>query len=202
MDNATDSRTSKPEQCLEAARGVFTRQGYGAASMDGVAEEAGVSKATVYAHFGNKQGLFAAMMRRECQRCMERMAIPDDVHQLDLETALRRIAARFLEVGLDPDVLELMRTVIAESPRFTELGEIFYSSGPRVTLDGVVTYLDRVCAQGLLQIVDTETAATQFLGMLRGDLQMRALMDHAVSPEEISRAADGAVTAFLQAYRT
>lgn len=193
---------NKQEQCLEAAGRVFTRHGYGAASMDTVADEAGVSKATVYAHFGNKQGLFAAMMRRECRRCMDRMAIPDDVHNLDLETALQRIASSFLDVGLAPEVLEILRTVIAESPRFPELGDIFYSSGPRVTLDGVVAYLDRVSAQGLLRIENTETVANQLLGMLRGDLQMRALMGLPVSPDEVSRAAEAAVAAFLRTYQS
>lgn len=193
--------SSKAEQCLKAARHVFTKRGYGAASMDSVAEEAGISKATVYAHFGNKQGLFAAMMQRECRRCMDRMAIPDDVHQLELKPALLRIATSFVAVGLDPEVLEILRTAIAESPRFPELGEIFYTSGPRTTLDGVIAYLDRVCSEGLLRINDTETAAMQFLGMLRGDLQMRALFGLPVSQHEVTQAAHAAVTTFLDSYR-
>lgn len=193
---------SKPNQCLEAARQVFTRQGYSAASMDEIAAAAQVSKATVYAHFKSKQGLFAAMMRRECHRCMEQMALPDEVHQLELEPALQRIAASFLAAAMDDGILELMRTVIAESPRLPELGQIFYNAGPRTTNEGVVAYLDRACSQGLLVIEDTRIASIQFLGMLRGDLQMRALMGLDIDQAEVDCLADSAVGAFLRAHKT
>ena len=50
----------KAESVLSAAKRAFLSAGFGAVSMDTIAREAGVSKATVYAHFGSKEDLFGA----------------------------------------------------------------------------------------------------------------------------------------------
>ncbi|HWN56582.1 MAG TPA: helix-turn-helix domain-containing protein, partial [Methylomirabilota bacterium] len=44
---------------LEAAKNVFSEQGYELATMDDIAERAATTKRTVYAHFENKETLFA-----------------------------------------------------------------------------------------------------------------------------------------------
>ncbi|HET6586161.1 MAG TPA: helix-turn-helix domain-containing protein, partial [Oleiagrimonas sp.] len=43
---------------LAASIDLFTRQGFEGTSMDAVATAAGVSKLTVYSHFGDKDNLF------------------------------------------------------------------------------------------------------------------------------------------------
>src|SRR4051794_19843838 len=103
--------SSKGEQVLNAAQRLFTKYGYGATSMDALAIAAQVSKATVYAHFENKERLFAAMVQRECRRCMAQMAIPDEVHNLELRAALTRVARTFLEIVLSPRILAIVRVV-------------------------------------------------------------------------------------------
>ena len=57
---------SKREAILEAATRVFFESGYADASMDEIAREAGVSKQTVYSHFGAKEALFGAFIRDNC----------------------------------------------------------------------------------------------------------------------------------------
>jgi AcrR family transcriptional regulator len=47
---------------LDAAQGLFTTRGYGAASVEGIASAAGVATDTVYAIFGNKRGILHALM--------------------------------------------------------------------------------------------------------------------------------------------
>ncbi len=198
-DQPNSGVNAKANAALDAAQYLFGEHGYGATSMDAVAAKAGVSKATVYAHFNNKQQLFAAMVRRECDRCIQKMAIPDDVHDMQLQAALRRIADAFLQVLVMPRILAIFRVVIAEARRFPELGHIFYDSGPGVTFAGVVTYLERAQAQGLIRTDCPRLAAYQFLGMLRGDLQLRALLGIA-EPGEVERIAETSVAAFLRAY--
>ena len=56
---------SKAESILAAAKRTFLAAGFGAVSMDTIAREAGVSKATVYAHFAGKEELFGAVIGRE-----------------------------------------------------------------------------------------------------------------------------------------
>jgi AcrR family transcriptional regulator len=52
-------------QLLDAAVAGFARYGYQAASMDDIAEEAGVSKALVHLYLKSKEDLFTACIRRE-----------------------------------------------------------------------------------------------------------------------------------------
>jgi AcrR family transcriptional regulator len=59
---------------LDAAVSVFSRRGYHAASMDEIAELAGISKPMVYAYLGVKEDLFAACIRREADRMMNAIA--------------------------------------------------------------------------------------------------------------------------------
>jgi AcrR family transcriptional regulator len=56
---------------LDAAVKVFSRRGFHAASMDEIAEYAGISKPMVYAYLGTKDELFVACLHRECTRLME-----------------------------------------------------------------------------------------------------------------------------------
>lgn len=189
----------KAEQVLNAAQQLFTGSGFEATSMDAVAVVAHVSKATVYAHFENKERLFAAMVQRECRRCMAQMAIPDDMHELELRAALTQIARTFLEIAMSPRIMAVIRVVIAEVPRFPELGEIFYDSGPRVTADGIVRYLNRARSFGLIHVQDTRLAAYQFLGMLRGDLHLRRLLGM-TDDADLERIAASAVEAFMRTY--
>ncbi|RAJ57313.1 TetR family transcriptional regulator [Streptomyces sp. Amel2xB2] len=58
-------REVRERQMLDAAVAGFARHGYQAASMDDIAEEAGVSKPLVYLYLKSKEDLFTACIRRE-----------------------------------------------------------------------------------------------------------------------------------------
>ncbi|MGH3718778.1 MAG: TetR/AcrR family transcriptional regulator [Pseudonocardiaceae bacterium] len=64
-------RQVRERQMLDAAVAVFSRRGFHLASMDDIAEVAGVSKPMIYAYLGSKDDLFIACIRREGQRLME-----------------------------------------------------------------------------------------------------------------------------------
>lgn len=59
---------------LDAAVQVFSHSGYHAASMDEIAEVAGVSKPMLYLYLGSKEELFIGCIRREAARLLERIA--------------------------------------------------------------------------------------------------------------------------------
>ncbi len=67
LDPRTESDSPKRHAVLDAAATLFMAQGYGAVSMDSIAREAGVSKATLYAHFTSKDRLFATIITEACQ---------------------------------------------------------------------------------------------------------------------------------------
>ncbi|MFI0711040.1 TetR/AcrR family transcriptional regulator [Streptomyces inhibens] len=58
-------RAVREQQMLDAAVLTFARRGYRAASMDEIAEVAGVSKPLVYLYLNSKEDLFSAVIRRE-----------------------------------------------------------------------------------------------------------------------------------------
>ncbi len=66
-------RAVREQQMLDAAVQVFSRRGYHAASMDEIAEIAGVSKPMVYLYLGSKEELFVECIRREASRLVERV---------------------------------------------------------------------------------------------------------------------------------
>jgi AcrR family transcriptional regulator len=64
-------RAVREQQMLDAAVRVFSARGFHAASMDEIAEQAGISKPMVYAYLGAKEELFIACLRREAIRLIE-----------------------------------------------------------------------------------------------------------------------------------
>ena len=67
-------RAVREQQMLDAAVAVFSRRGFHAASMDEIAEVAGISKPMVYAYLGTKEELFVMCLHREGTRLMEAIA--------------------------------------------------------------------------------------------------------------------------------
>jgi len=67
-------RAVREKQMLDAAVTIFARRGFHAASMDEIAELAGVSKPMVYAYLGTKDELFLACLRREATLLLEAVA--------------------------------------------------------------------------------------------------------------------------------
>jgi AcrR family transcriptional regulator len=59
-----ESQAQTRERLFQAARLVFARQGYGGASLDAIAAEAGFSKGAVYSNFDSKEALFLELLRR------------------------------------------------------------------------------------------------------------------------------------------
>ncbi|MER5970172.1 TetR/AcrR family transcriptional regulator [Streptomyces sp. NPDC002055] len=64
-------RAVRERQMLDAAVTTFAQRGYRAASMDEIAELAGVSKPLVYLYLNSKEELFGACVRREAQALVE-----------------------------------------------------------------------------------------------------------------------------------
>ncbi|MCP9991380.1 TetR/AcrR family transcriptional regulator [Streptomyces albogriseolus] len=64
-------RAVREQQMLDAAVRTFGNRGYMAASMDEIAELAGVSKPLVYLYLNSKEDLFTACIRREARALTE-----------------------------------------------------------------------------------------------------------------------------------
>ena len=201
VPEAGEAGNAKAQQILAAARQVFLEQGYGSASMDVIARTAGVSKATLYAHFTGKDALFAAMVGVECRRMSAVLDRPS-FDETDIRAALRQIAGHFIGQLLTGRTLAIYRIVVAETPRFPELGRIFFEMGPDRLLARVAEFLRQAGERGMLAVPEPRRAAAQFIGMVRGEIYLRRLfgIEPAAAEGEIDAFVDSCVELFLGHY--
>jgi len=183
----------KREAILAGAKAVFLKHGFGDASMDEVAAAAGVSKMTVYRHFGSKEDLFAGVITELCQRIVTEEI--DEIFALPMRDALRAFARKMTDIVFARDTAELHRIVIAESRRFPKLGRLFYETGPQACIDALESYFVRHRADPALKVSDPRCAAEQFLELLRGYSHLKMLLgiDKAPSARAIEERIESAV---------
>lgn len=195
--------TSKAESILAAARRTFLASGFGAASMDAIAREAGASKATIYAYFASKEELFGAVVARDSEHYAEGFSA-GALDPGDAAGSLREIAERFLRLLLSPEVIAINRIIIGEVTRFPELAEVFWRAGPERIRAQVEGFLRRAAAAGTLDLADPRLAAGQFASLVRGELHLQTLLGLQAPTEEaaIAASADAAVITFLRAFGT
>ena len=129
--------------------------------MDAIAREAGVSKATIYAHFADKAELFADLVTEECARQWPDIAMLE-AEPGDLREALLAVGTVYAELLVSPKGVQTFRMVVAESPRFPELGRAFYEGGPRLIREKLAAYLLRAEAQGKLALGDARLRRSSF----------------------------------------
>jgi AcrR family transcriptional regulator len=196
-------RGRKYEQVLYGAWQVFRRDGFEGASVDDIAREAGVSKATLYSYFPDKRLLFLEVAKGECCRqAQETVALMTS--ELAPREALTRAASRMVDFFLSDFGQRVFRICVAESDRFPEIGREFYENGPAMARARIVAYFHEAEARGELTIADKELAADQFAELCKADLFPRLIfgIGAKIKPEDRQRVINGAVDMFLARYGT
>ncbi|AWT41585.1 MULTISPECIES: TetR/AcrR family transcriptional regulator [Streptomyces] len=159
----------KRQAIVRAARELFLREGFGV-GMDAIAAAAGVSKVTVYNHFGSKEALFSAVISSALDEPLggasaDALAALADAP--DLRAALVEAARGWVRaVRANEDVAALRRLVAAEQHRFPELGRAWESHGPEGHHPAVAGALRTLADQGRLVVPDLETAVIQLYALL------------------------------------
>jgi AcrR family transcriptional regulator len=110
-------RNVREQQMLDAAVQMFARRGYHAASMDEVAELAGVSKPMVYLYLGSKEELFLACIRREAGRLLAAFAGQVDPGEGPDQQLWHALRAFFLLVAENRDA---WRVLHQQAPAYGE----------------------------------------------------------------------------------
>jgi AcrR family transcriptional regulator len=163
------------ELILDAATQMFLANGFGATSIDAVAQHLRMSKRTFYHRFPGKEALFAAVVHRIIQRLRPAANIPL-IEGADLETVLERLATLILRAALSPQAIALHRLIVAESARFPELARVLSHEGATEEATTLISgLLGREVALGQLEIDDIRFAAQQFLQMVVALPQRRAM---------------------------
>ena len=156
----------KADAILEGAMREFLAHGYAATSMDRVAAAAGVSKATVYSHFRDKEGLFNALVEHLAGERFRGVfaALGAGRGRERAEAALRRLALSLLEIPLkDEHFLSFMRLIVGESGRFPELARAYVGHIAKPVIENLSRYLK---SRPELRLRDPEATARVFVGTL------------------------------------
>jgi TetR/AcrR family transcriptional repressor of mexJK operon len=189
---------------LSAARELFLERGFDTITMDMVTRASGVSKATLYVHFNSKEELFSAVLSEEALRITDEIwqSAQDEADEKgDIEAVLRCVARNFVDVFLTERAMVLRRAVIGALPHFPAMGRAIFESGPRILNDRLARVLGAAHDRGELCVPDPDLAARQFLGLIRGDIDLRGLLALELpSPAEIDRQAEAAIALFMHFY--
>jgi TetR/AcrR family transcriptional regulator, mexJK operon transcriptional repressor len=191
----------KAEAILAGAERAFLAGGFGAVSMDAIARAAGVSKATVYAHFAGKEALFGAVVAHLTERRFHGFSV-EALDPRDIAPSLTTIASRFLDLVLSEEAIALNRIIIGEITRFPVLGEVFWAAGPARTRVQIEAFLRRCGEIGSLAVPDPRLAAEQFIALARGEIHLRSLLrlEEPGDPAAPEAAVASTVATFLRAF--
>jgi TetR/AcrR family transcriptional regulator, mexJK operon transcriptional repressor len=176
---------------LMAAQQLFASSGFDGAAMNAVAARAGVSKATVYAHFGNKERLFKRILGDRTQEMSERWDSLLD-QEGSLHERLKSVAHVILDVSSSPAIRCVHRALTLPaslSPcNHDELWSSCFGRYDKV-MRGI---LAREVANGTLEIKDVALASSQFFGLVGGEAIARALLlgDGVARTEGVDHAVD------------
>lgn len=184
--DAARRESAKRQVILQVARATFLNHGYERTSMEGVAQAAGVSKTTVYAHFPTKAEMFRAVVGEHCQAQMG-LAGHLDWLPPDPAAALTLFARRLVEMLSWPDTVAMSRVVLAEVGRFPELRDAILAAAVDPVHKALADLLRRAARDGTLAVDDPDFAAELFLNGLRGGFFLKQLIGWQVPRAEVER---------------
>lgn len=198
--SAYHQRVAQEKRALivRGATKLFLELGYDRASLARIAENAGVSRATLFKQFPTKAALFDAIV-------IESWTGHDDADVPpagDLSAGLTELGQRYAALTRQPVMADLFRIVIAELPRFPELARAQFAQGKLPYFESVRSYLVAEHNAGTADIADPQLAATQFLGMISNYLFWPTLVlpDWTVTDSRATEVVDDAVRTMVARY--
>ncbi|MEL6896376.1 MAG: TetR/AcrR family transcriptional regulator, partial [Planctomycetota bacterium] len=128
------------DRILRSATELFLRSGYGNTNLEDVAAAAGVTKPTVYSHFGSKDGLLKAIT--ECHAGKKAAAMSLMLHSTgDVRSDLTRFGTVFMERVMGEQATCWHRLAMTESTQHPEIGGAIFAAGPARVLAALRQFL-------------------------------------------------------------
>jgi len=193
-----ESADQRRERMVRMAAPLFLKKGYDNVSIDDIIGVVGGSKATIYAWFGGKEGLFEAVVRQKCRDVV--IAIHVDDMAGSLEAQLTEIGQSFMAMVLSPPILEFHRLMVSIGRTFPETGRLFFETGPVSAYNVVAKWIAKHQKDGRIVKEDPYRLAVLFLDMLIGEHQLSWLtgMPRAARRDKIDETVRIAVKVFLR----
>ncbi len=189
----------KSEAILDAAMEVLAERGV-SVSMDEIARRAGVSKQTVYNHFGSKAELVRIMAERRVHEITAPLGTPEA--EENPEEALAGFARVLMAAALQTKGASLYRTAILHAPEMPDVARAMWEAGPKASRARLAEFLALETKAGRIFCPNPAEAAEFFGGMAVASYQTALLLGVEIDLDEarIERIATEAARRFIRAY--
>lgn len=189
------------EAILDAATAEFLQKGYNGASLRAIMAVAGGSSRTLYQQFGDKAGLFRAIVAR-LEANVDMGVVPDAARGRPIEDDLFDIGLANINTLLKPPHLDFFRMMVAESAAGADIPTLAWSATHKRVLAKLTDYLIARTDRDGLVMEDPEVSALQFLEASKGAHHLEAMFSGVMPPQaEIVRRVRIAVDTFLNGVR-
>lgn len=174
-DQAPASETVSPrERILDAARRIFLDGPPEQATMDAVAQQAGMSKKTIYREFKSQLELLAVLL---AETVADIGVYPPPKAGDDIELELYGVLVRIINHVTSPRSTALARLLITEVRRYPEL--VKQNSGKRYHVDILAQWLASPEVRKSYDIGDPNEAASMLFSMVMQDAAFRLILPYA-----------------------
>ena len=187
------------EQIRKIAGTLFLEHGYEGVSVDEIMRQAGGSKTNLYNHFGDKEGLFMAVIS-QMSETFTRDIKDLDVSALPLKEGLERLGRQLLLVLMEEHHVAFQRLVIAESGRFPAIAKTWFEKGPQVARHYLSKAIIPHIESGFLRQGDPDVMARHFHDMIVENLLSLALLGQVIDEAAQHKTVEDALQTLLQGW--
>lgn len=196
--NKRRDKSKKRAAILEGAIDVFINMGYELASMNKIAETAGVSKRTVYNHFGSKENLFQAIVddflaqrqslktiKYDAEKSLKEQLLLFANAEIFLIDSPRRLGlSRFLAKVFLQDINYAINTVAKYPPKY----------------DMLLDWLKEAEKDGKINTDDLILTASMFYALIEGAISWPAIFSYGINKSAVQTVLDEIIDTFLTRY--
>ena len=193
---------AKVDAIVAAGWRLFLSHGLAPVTMDRIAAEAGVAKATVYANFPDKRTLFAEGVRREMAAIEAAQGLTAPLSEAaTLRDVLVAFGIGIMSFLTSAGAVDFYASLAGDLRKDPELARMFFDAGPGRTQANLTDILAGPMAVNL-DIPDARDAAELLIGMWQGVTNYRAMLgvDHQAVIDAIPEKVAAAVDRFLKAF--
>ncbi|WP_282182566.1 TetR/AcrR family transcriptional regulator [Aliiroseovarius marinus] len=179
-----DKRSQRQQQIETAAYEVLEAKGYAGTSMQGIARQARASNETLYNWYGDKLGLFQALVSRNAEEVKSHLEAELETDH-DALAILGTLGPKLLDLLTGDRAVALNRAAAADSSG--ELGAALSKAGRETVFPLLEQVLLRAREQGQLCFEQSEAAVGLYLDLLIGDQQIRRVIGRLPQPSKVFR---------------
>ena len=179
-----ENRSIRQQQIEEAAYEVLEAKGYGGTSMLAIASQARASNETLYNWYGDKKGLFLALVARNAAEVKGHLEAELKTDH-DALSILESLGPKLLDLLTGERAVALNRAAAADPSG--ELGAMISKAGRESVFPLLERVLLRAKTEGQLKFDETGNAVGLYLDLLIGDLQIRRVIGRQPRPSKVFR---------------